>query len=158
MSELEKLKKQYAVLQKKYKLPGFSELNVDFEIEKLQDKETEHLLRGVRRTMIEKIANVVRFLEVLINPSETPTPMFVFAMMKNISSETKKAILNLYKELSSIEVSALALDISHDEKEEAQFINEVFKLWSSHKPELKEITKKLSIMGKKERSERGYLG
>ena len=38
--ELKELKKDYESLRKKYKLPAFSELNVDFEIEKLTDRET----------------------------------------------------------------------------------------------------------------------
>lgn len=158
MSELNKLKKEYEKLGKKYGLPNFSELNEDFEIEKLQEKETDYLLRSVRRVMIEKIANIVRFLELLISPTEAPTPMFIFAVMKNIDSETKKSMTNLYEELCSIEVSSLALDISYNGKEEADFIKQVSKIWNMHKPELRNITKKLSISGKKEKRDRGYLG
>ena len=108
--------------------------------------------------MVEKVANVVRFLELLLNPSETPTPMFIFAMLENIKPETRRSIEKLYKELSSIELNSLALDVSYNEKEEAQFINEVHKRWGKYKPELKDITCKLSMSWKKEKSERGYLG
>ena len=51
---LEELKKEYEKLKKKHNLPIFKGMNEDFEIEKLQEKETELLLREVRRIMIEK--------------------------------------------------------------------------------------------------------
>jgi len=158
MGNLDKLKKQYSELKKKYKLPSFDELNQDFDVEKLQEKETEHLVKNMRRIMVEKIANIVRFLELIYSPGESPTPMFVFAMMKNIKPETKKVIEKLYKELSSIEISSLPLDIHHDEKAEAIFVYDTYKKWASFKPELSEITKKLSISSKKESKARGYLG
>ncbi|MFC1686228.1 hypothetical protein ACFLZZ_04395 [Nanoarchaeota archaeon] len=159
MSELLKLKKNYAILQKKYKLPSFSELNEDFEIEKLQDRETDYLLKGVRRAMIEKIANVVRFLELLLNPSETPTPMFILAMLKNINTETRKNVEVLYKELSSVELSSLALDVSYDENVEAEFVRNINTAWKKQKLVIKEVTKRLSMSWKKENlSDRGYLG
>lgn len=159
MVDLAKLKKQYSLLQVKYKLPKFSELNEDFDIEKLQDRETEHLLKGVRRAMIEKIANVIRFLELLLNPSETPTPMFIYAILKNITPETRKSIESLYKELSNLELGSIGLDVSHNEKEEAYFIKAVYQSWSKHQPDLKQITQRLSMSWKKDKkSERGYLG
>lgn len=159
MVELVKLKKQYSALQSKYKLPKFSDLNKDFEIEKLQDRETEHLLRGVRRTMIEKIANVVRFLELLMNPSESPTPMFIYAILKGITPETKSEIEKLYKELSNLELGSLGLDVSHDEKEEADFVKAIYQSWNKHQPGLKKITQKLNMTWKKDKkADRGYLG
>jgi len=158
MAGLTSLKKSYGKIQTQYKLPKFSVMNEDFEIEKLQDKETEYLIRAVRRVMVEKVANVVRFLELILNPSETPTPMFIFAMLKNLTTETRKSVEGLYKEMSSIELNSLTLDVSYNEKDEAGFVNSMFKSWLKIKPELQEITRKLGISWKKERKDRGYLG
>ena len=159
-NSLANLKQLYSPLQKKYKLPAFSELNDDFDVEKLQDKETDHLLRLMRMVVIEKIANVVRFLELLINPSEAPTQLFIFAMLKNVKSDTRKEIEAIYKELSKIELSSLGLDIVYSEKEEAAFISEVSRVWNIEKPKIKDITQKLGMTWGKEavEKERGYLG
>ena len=158
-SSLEDLKQQYLPLQKKYKLPAFSELNDDFDVEKLYDKETDHLLRLMRMVIIEKIANVVRFLELLINPSESPTQLFIFAMLKHIKNDTRRDIETIYKELSKIELSSLGLDIVYSEKDEAAFISEVSRVWNAEKPKIKEITKKLGMTwGKDLEQSRRYLG
>ena len=158
-SGLAELKKEYSVLQKKYKLPSFSELNDDFDVEKLQGKETDHLLRIVRTVIIEKMSNVVRFLELTINPTETNQPMFVWAMLKNIKPDTRKEIEAIYKEISKIELSSLGLDMIYSEKEEAMFIAEASKVWNKEKPKIKEITNKLGMnWGKDVQDKRGYLG
>jgi len=157
-SNLAKIKNQYISLQKKYKLPSFSELNEDFEIEKLQERETDFLLRNVRRMITEKISNVLRFLELILNPSETPTPLFVFAMLKNISPETRKEIEVLYRKLSSIELSSLSLDINYNEKKEAELIKGIVKSWPKIKEGLGNITEKLEMAWSKEKPERKYLG
>jgi len=155
---LEKLKKDYAKLQKKYRLPSFSELNEDFEIEKLQDRETDFLMRGIRRTIIEKIAALMRFFELILNPAEAATPLFVFAILRGIKSETKNTVEKLYKELSVYELASLNLDIQYSEKEEVKFVNDFTKKWKEMKPVLAKITHELSIVWKDEHKERKYLG
>lgn len=57
------LKKQYEPLRKKYKLPSFDELNKEFEIEKIQEKETDFILREIRKGMGEKVGAFLRFLK-----------------------------------------------------------------------------------------------
>ena len=156
--QLNRLKQQYSSLQKKYRLPEFSELNDDFDVEKLQERETEHLLKLVRITMIEKLANVVRFLELLLNPTEGPTPMFMYALLKSINSEVRKDIESLYKEFSKIELASLSLDLYYEEKNEAKFISEAFSLWSKEKARFKRIMNKLGMTWDKEILERNYLG
>ena len=156
--QLEKLKQQYSVLQKKYKLPLFTELNHDFDIEKLQERESEHLLKLIRITIIEKLANVVRFLELLMNPTEGPTPMFMYALLKSINSEVRKDIEMLYKEFSKVELASLSLDLYYDEKNEAKFVSEAFNLWCKEKVRFKRIMNKLGMTWDKEIMERNYLG
>jgi hypothetical protein len=158
MDELAKIKKDYEKLKVKYKLPSFNELNVDFEIEKLQDRETDFLLRSVRRTMVEKVAVLLRFLEIIVNPTESPTPLYIFSVMKNVSPEMKKIIEKIYKEMTSIELNSLSLDIDYSEKNEAAFIKEVIRAWPSIKKDLKEITKKLGVAWTHEKMHDGYFG
>lgn len=158
MSDLERLKKDYEKLREKYKLPSFNDLNVEFEIEKLQDRETDFLLRSSRRAMIEKVAVIIRFLEVLVNPAESPTPLYIFSVMKSISAENRKMIEKVYKELTTIELNSLGLDIDYSETNEAKFIKETMKQWPLIKNDLKEITKKLGLVWSHEKMHDGYFG
>ena len=157
MEKLNKLKKQYEVLRKKYKLPEFSKLNEDFEIEKLQDHESDFLLREVRRAIVEKMSAVLKFLEIMINPNEN-SPAFVYAMIKEIKPETKKMIEAMYKELSTIEISSIMLDLDYIEKEEAKFVKDHAKKWEKTRKDLKVLIKNLDSMWKSEKPHKSYFG
>lgn len=157
MEKLHKLKAQYESLRKKYKLPEFSKLNEDFEIEKIQEHETDFLLREIRRTIVEKIAAVLKFLEIIVNPNEA-SPAFVFAMLKEMKPDMKKGIERMYKELSSIEISSITLDLDYGEKNEARFIKEQCKNWEKTKKELKAMIKNLDSMWKGEKEKKSYFG
>lgn len=157
MEKLNRLKKQYDVLRKKYKLPEFSKLNEDFEIEKLQEHETDFLLREVRRTIVEKMSVVLKFLEIIINPNEA-SPAFIFAMIKEMKPEMKKSLEKMYKELSTVEISSITLDLDYDEKNEARFIKEQTKKWESTKKELRSLIKSVDSMWKIETGRKTYVG
>ena len=87
--DLKELKKHYEILSKKYKLPSFKELNEDFDIEKI-DKESDILLKVVRKVMMEKIVNSLGFIEMLLNPMNSPR--MYHAYLNSMSVEDKKAI------------------------------------------------------------------
>ena len=157
MEKLNRLKNQYAVFKRKYKLPDFKRLNEDFEIEKLQEHETDFLLREVRRAIVEKMSAVLKFLEIIINPTEN-SPAFVFAMVKEIKPETKKMIETMYKELSTIEISSIMLDLDYIEKEEARFIRDQSKKWNKTRKDLKVLIKNLDSMWKGEKHHKSYFG
>ena len=157
MEKLVKLKKQYSILRKKYKLPDFDKLNEDFEIEKLQEHETDFLLREVRRTMVEKISVVLKFLEIIVAPNES-SPAFVFAMIKEIKPETKKNIEQMYKQLSTVEISSIMLDLDYSEKNEANFIKDQNKKWESTKKDLKTVMKSFDSVWKSDNVKKSYLG
>ena len=157
MEKLNRLKKQYQILQKKYKLPEFSRLNEDFEIEKLQEHETDFLLREIRRTIVEKISVVLKFLEIMISPNES-SPAFVFAMIKEMKPEMRKSVENMYKELSLVEISSITLDLDYSEKLEAKFIKEHTKKWDLTKKDLRDLIKSLDSMWKLESGKKSYVG
>ena len=158
MENLARLKKEYEELKKKHKLPSFEELNEEFEIEKLQERETDFLLRQIRRAMVEKIAVVLRFLELIVNPAEAQTPLYIFSVMKSISGDTKKVVERAYKELTAMELGALSLDIQYNEKKEVIFIKEMNKRWPQSKKDLVQITQKLEVVWSHEKSHEGYFG
>lgn len=157
-NSLEKIKKQYEFLKKKYKLPEFSKLNEEFEIEKIQEKETDFILREIRRAISDKVAAFLRFFELFVNPQAAP--VFVLISLKNLTSKEKEIIERTYKELVELELAAVGLDISYNEAKEAQSILRVLKKWQELKPELEEVTTAILKVQEKASEKKGksYFG
>ena len=124
----------YADLEKEYDLPKFELLADDFDIEKIQEKETGYLAREIRRAMNEKITAYIHLFETLINPQSPP--MFVFKILKNISTKEKEAIQGFYKSLSKTQIEIMKLDTVYSEKNEAEFIKQTSQMWQEMKPKI----------------------
>ena len=154
--DLEDFKNKYKILQKKYKLPEFKVLNEDFEIEKI-DRESDTMLRVVRKFIMEKIVNSMSFLEMLINPMNTHRMYLPY--IKTMGSEDRKRIDVIYSKLAELSVSSLELEIDYDEKKEADLIILVFSEWEKLKEPFRKIlgnVKKPAVGVKKENN--GYFG
>ncbi len=123
---------KYNELAQKHSLPEFEKIAEDFDIEKIQDKESIFLIREVRRAINEKIAAYIHLFETLINPSAPP--MFVFSILRNISQEDKETIKKIYKAISRTQIEVMKLDTVYKEEEEIKFINETFIIWQELKP------------------------
>lgn len=154
---LSALKEKYKKLEKKYKLPPFSELNKEFDIEKIQERETDFLLREIRRCISEKVGAYLRFLELFLNPPSAP--LFVLIALKEMSANEKEKMEELYKELVMIEMGSIALDVSYDETKEVNFIKEVYKKWKELKKDLEEVCREIEILhSKREKKSKVYYG
>ena len=156
--DLARVKKEYEKLEKKYKLASFEKLNEEFDIEKIAEKETSLLLREIRKTIADKIIAYIRFIEVLMNPSNGP--MFFFTIVKGINLNDKSLVEKVYKKLASFELDIISLDNSYEEKREAEFLSRVYKEWQ----ELKEDIEKLVVIMKEswekqgDKIEKDYFG
>jgi len=137
---LEKLKANYAILQKKHSLPEFEKLSEDFEIEKLVEKESIFLLRDISKVMFEKILSYLRLIENIINPS-APS-IFIYLMLKNVNEDDKKVLNEIYRKLSKIELNLMKVDLVHNEEKEAEFIKNTHTEWNSSKIRILELVKK----------------
>lgn len=155
---LVKLKKEYSVFEKKYKLPKFYDLNAEFEVEKIQGHETDFLLREIRRTITEKIAAFLKFFELFLNPQAAP--LFILSAIKSINVNEKDKIEKIYKKIIALEIKSISLDISYEEKREADFIKNTYSMWQSIKDELKIIDEILSRVKEEGTTSRGksYFG
>ncbi len=139
---LEELKKQYEQFKKKYNLPDFTDLNKQFDVEEI-DIETEFLLRRIRRIIAEKIAGYLRFIEVILNPNNTP--LFLFKIIKKLDSEDREKLSKLYEKLGAFEIELVSLDLDYDEKKEADFINKCFKIFNNEiRSDLLNLVKKMN--------------
>ena len=156
-SVLNEIKKSYEPLRRKYKLPEFSELNKEFEIEKTQEHETEFILREIRKDVGEKVGAFLRFLETILNP--VMGPIFILNSIKNLNNKDKDLIKENYEILVDLEIKAISLDVDYNEKAEAEFIKEAYKKWQDIKPDIKEIIDSLrKAQETKEDKRKSYLG
>ena len=86
--------------------------------------------------------------------------MFVFSVVKTLSSEDKSKLTEIYKELARNEIRLFAIDVEYSEKKEADFIRDVFKTWQKIKKDLVKIlgTIEKNIDSKSDNNHRKYFG
>jgi len=157
-SSLEELKKDYEKLKSKYGLPSFKELNEEFDIEKAAEHETECLIREVRKLVMEKVTAYLRFIEMLLNPSNAP--MFFFALVKGLTASDKRLLESVYEKLGSFELEVIELDCNYNEKAEVEFIKKLLAEWKDVKEDMINLVEvlKRNWNQKSKKDERGYLG
>jgi len=156
--DLTKLKQQYKVMQEKYSLPSFDELNRDFQIEKATEYETDFILREIRRYVTDKFFNYLRFIESILTPNNAP--MFVFAITKTLGIKEREKLIELYKKIAKVDIDLIELDIEYSEEKEAGSIKKYYEMWKSIKNELLEIVEviKKNWDAKLEDNSKGYFG
>lgn len=145
-NNLDELKQKYNEFRKKYNLPEFLDMNKVFDIEEV-DIETDFLLRKIRRVVSERISGYLRFIEVILNPSNAP--IFIFKLIKKINEEDKKQLIEIYEILGNFEIEIIKLDLTYDEIKEVEFIKKVYNILND------EISKTLLIIIEKMRNGSG---
>jgi hypothetical protein len=137
---LESIKELYNNYIPKYNLPLFSNLNEMFDIEEV-NCETDFLLRKIRNKIFEKISGYLRFIEVLINPSNPL--LFFYNFIKKLDSKDKDRLKKLYETFGNYEIEVISLDLFYSEQKEAEFIIKAYDYFNSARFELYEILKKI---------------
>ena len=156
--DLKKLKADYEKIAKKYSLLNFKEMNEKFEIERLAGRETDMLIREIRRVMMEKASNYFKFTEILINPGSAP--MFFLTAIKQMNGIARKPLEELYVELGKLEVEAIALETIYEEKKEVLFIKKISQEWERISKKFSELMGNVlkSIEGQTEKKDKNYFG
>lgn len=157
---LQEFKQQYEKFREKYSLPEFNEMNKLFDIESIETDETDFLLRKIRRIISDRIAGCLRFVEIILNPSNAP--VFLFKIIKKLEEKDKEILDKVNETLGQVEVEIVALDLDYSEEKEAEFIKRIFKVFNEDvRIKLLKITEKLSNnegAGPKKTDERSYFG
>ena len=155
---LQDLKNEYLKFQKQYSLPSFQDLNEDFDIEKVAEHETDFLLREIRKQIMDKIIAYLRFVEMLLNPSNAP--MFFLSLIKGLNSQDKRILERMYEKLGTLEINVIELDAKYDEKDEAKFIKNVSEEWKDISKEMIKLTEvlKRNWSQKSGKNHRDYFG
>ena len=131
---LDTLKQEYKIIQEKYNLPSFDELNRDFAIEKAVEIQTDYLIREIRKLVADRIYNYMRLMEVMMNPQNAP--LYIFSLIKTMNEDDKKKLSDIYKKFSDNEIALIKMDIHFDEEKEAEFIKNSYKIWESMKDDI----------------------
>ena len=154
--ELKNLIREYDVLQNKYKIPSFKEINDLFELEKI-DRDSNTLLRLVRKVMMEKVVNLMGLIDLFLAPNNVPRMYMPY--LKSMTSEDRTALSNLYDKFSKLALECMSLEVEYNEKKEADMIIKITKSWQEsrvslnsffaqlQKPEVREARKEKSYFG-----------
>lgn len=155
---LEKLKKDYQKIKEKYNLPEFNQLNEDFQIEKVSEEETSILIREIRKFMVEKFANYLRFVESILHPVNVS--MFVYSVIKTIGTKEKEKLNEIYGKLAKLEVRLVEIDLQFSEEKEIKFVKDSYLIWQEIKKDLLGIVDviKENWDNKTEDNGKGYFG
>lgn len=153
------LKERYLVLQKKYKLPSFEDLNNEFELLSLPPlEEIAKPLSFIRRRISDRIAWACNLLQTLLQPN---LGSFITMYEAGLFDKTEKnTISQLLRDLMILERESLCIDMDGTEEQDAQYILSVMKVWPQHKKELRKISEKMKQGWREERkpTQSSYLG
>lgn len=157
--ETKKVREKYSELKEKYSFPEYEEMNKAFAIEKA-DSDSEILMREIIHLIADKFQNYMRFIENLINPANSS--IFAFSLVKLIDNGKRTILSEIYKKISEMEIKLIKIDLNPEEKPQAEFINESYKVWNEIRKEMYEIIdsaeKNFSATQKSEENKKGYFG
>lgn len=145
--KLDKIKKTYSSLQKKYKLPDFDKVYQEFEI---VDIEEDFVLKSVLSRMRKKIVNCIGIILPPIHPNDSSLHSLIESDI--LSKEEKHNMYKLYRKLNHLYHNSLASSFK-DEKNIAESIKIIWKQWPEIKNEMANILSKLTAGWKKEAEE-----
>jgi hypothetical protein len=154
--DLSDLKEKYSVLVEKHGLPSFKEMNEVFEIEKI-DRESDTLLRTVRKVIMDKVLNSLNFIEMLLNPVNAPRMYMVY--VNGVNPEERKKLDKLYSGFGKMLVKSIQRELDYSEDEEAKLIKELYGTWNDLKEDFMAILKNVENPKVSEKKkERDYFG
>lgn len=151
-----KVKKLYETLRKKYKLPGFDELDSEFEISAIEAE--SGLLREIRKQISERVGDVSSLLQAVLQPDTNLVDLYESRVFNEAE---KQRLFELYKRLMVADRTLIELSVENDEKMDAAFIKSFTVEWKKLRPELVNFIKKLKESWEKDTEEEeaaGYMG
>ena len=155
---IKEIEKQYNELRKKHGLPDFKEIDFEFEVSDLE--ETNFLLRNIIRRMEEKLDFYSTMLEEILQPDTSN--LYAMHETRYFDDDEKKQMYELYTKLMNFNRQSIEVSLSHNEMEEADFINNLFNEWKTLKQELLKFVKKMRTSWKTDevdiKEDLGYLG
>jgi len=148
------VKEAYDKIKKKYSvLPDYDELNIEFEIGSIENK--EFLLREIRRKIEEKFALFMERIAKTLQPEHISISEFYEFGCFTVDEKTK--LFSLFRELRLQYRKFMNLDLILDYKKEAEAINSALKFWKSFRKKLLPFFESLEQCWAKEYKEKEIL-
>ncbi len=139
---MEKIKKEYNEIAKKYNLASWEDLDKEYELGYINPiLEITHALKFVRRRINDRFVWAATFFQGLLYPN--PASLISMQESKFFSEDDRKTALRLMKELMQLERLSFSLDIEGEEKSDADWIKNAHKKWIEHKKDLITFAEKL---------------
>lgn len=127
-----KIKKKYSGFEKKYSLPSFKKLDLDFQISSIENE--KFVLREIRKKISHKIEH---FTEIIGSLFEGEASISNIYEMKVLTDSKKEEVFKIFKELMKYSRQANILSLSYEEKQEADFIKEFYSKWEDLKEKIR---------------------
>lgn len=155
----EELKKAYAEAKKKYNLvPTFEELDKEFEITMIDPDRIHFIVKDIKNAICSKLHKFAEYITPIINPQ--PASLHSMIETKFFEKEEIGETFEFYKRVYYLLHKAIVLGLK-SEKDEANFINEVWKEWPQIKNKIKGYMSKITegwAKEEKEEEREEYLG
>jgi hypothetical protein len=140
MKETEKnLETAYTPLAKKYGLPGFAELDREFDLH--DEGANTYILRQVLHKIFDKIEFFTKMLEDILHPETTLSGLYE---SKFFDENKKGEFFQTYKRLMAVNRQSITAYAQSTEESEAESIKKAWKEWTGSKEELSKIAQALS--------------
>lgn len=143
---LEELKIEYNKLEKKYSLPEFEQLDEEFEIRGIELNKSGILIKAILRWITNKLNIFMNYLEPVV--ATPPQNIHSLIEIRNISDEDRRRMFEFYKEISVLLHENLSVELK-SEKEIAQQIKKIWKLWPRIKKEEISFLEKITMAWEK---------
>ncbi|MBS3151028.1 hypothetical protein J4443_01465 [Candidatus Woesearchaeota archaeon] len=143
---LKELKDEYEKLSKKYSLPKFEQLDEEFEIRAIELDKSGILIKAILRGITNKLNIFMSYLEPII--TAPPQNIHSLIEVRNLSDADRSRVFEFYKEISVLLHENLAVELK-SEREIAQQIKKVWKLWPKIKGEEINLLDKTTLAWKK---------
>ena len=153
--ENKEFEEKYSELVKKYKLPKLMDIEEKFELIK-GEKNTNFILRSVRKSMIEKVGSLIGFLEMLLNPMNAPRMYIPF--ISSMGVDDKGKIDELYGTLAGFSFSSMELEFEYNEELEASLIKEIYSSWGEISSVIHSMVAKMKLPVSSMKKEKSYFG
>lgn len=154
MAMASEIKQKYDELRKKYNLPDYKAMDMDFDISHIDDG--EFLLRDVNGKIAERVEAFVNVLMELLQPDTAS--LAGLHECRFFNDEEKREIYEVYKKLMMLHRASLEISVYNDEKKLAGFVKDTYGAWPSMKERMLAIIRKMKESWKKESSDKGELG
>ncbi len=149
--------KLYDELRKKHNLPDFALLDSEFEISAI-DKPV-FLLRAIRRKIVERLDDLTKFLDPLIQPD---AGSYVnLSEYQALSEGDRKDLMKHFQHVMELYLACIDAELSADDEQDALLIKRAAAEWPKLRESLRPFVKKLAqhwIKAVEHKDHVGYFG